>query len=53
MPRILAALAAVLVLGLSAGPAAASCTYHTYTVGGRLVTCSTCCYGNTCYTNCF
>ena len=31
----------------------ASCTTHTYTVNGRMVTCTTCCYGSNCSTNCF
>ena len=32
----------------------AACTTHTFTSGGRIVTCTTCCdnYGN-CNTNCF
>lgn len=47
----LAALAVVVLL--QAAPALASCTYHTYTVNGRMVTCTTCCYGNMCNTNCY
>jgi hypothetical protein len=53
MKRILAAIALFVTLSLTALPAYASCTYHTYTVNGRMVTCSTCCYGNQCYTNCY
>ena len=33
--------------------ALASCRTHTYTVNGRMVTCTTCCMGNYCNTNCF
>lgn len=47
----LAALAVVVLL--QAAPALASCTYHTYTINGRMVTCSTCCFGSICNTNCF
>jgi hypothetical protein len=31
----------------------ASCSTHTITSGGRMVTCTTCCFGNNCTTNCF
>jgi len=32
----------------------ASCTTHTITQSnGRMVTCTTCCYGASCSTNCF
>ena len=31
----------------------ASCTTHTIMQGGRMVTCTTCCYGNNCNTTCF
>jgi hypothetical protein len=31
----------------------ASCTTHSYTMNGRFVTCTTCCYGGNCSTNCF
>ena len=42
-----------LILGF-AGNAAASCQYHTYTYpNGRMVTCTTCCYGSICNTNCY
>ena len=37
----------------AASMAYASCTYHTYTQNGRTVTCTTCCYGNSCTTNCY
>jgi hypothetical protein len=46
------AVLAVTVL-LQAAPALASCTYHTYTVNGRMVSCTTCCYGSMCNTNRF
>ena len=31
----------------------ASCTTHTYMMNGKMVTCTTCCYGSNCTTNCF
>ena len=31
----------------------AACSTHTYTQNGRMVTCTTCCYGNNCTTNCY
>ncbi len=31
----------------------ASCTTHSYSMNGRYVTCTTCCYGGNCTTNCF
>jgi hypothetical protein len=31
----------------------ASCVTHTYYQNGRYVTCTTCCYGNNCNTNCY
>ena len=31
----------------------ASCVTNTYTMNGRMVTCTTCCYGSNCTTNCF
>jgi hypothetical protein len=31
----------------------ASCTTHTIMQGGRMVTCTTCCYGGNCNTTCF
>lgn len=30
----------------------ASCTFQTYYINGQYVTCTTCCYGNTCNTVC-
>ena len=31
----------------------AACTTHTYIIDGKYVTCTTCCYGSNCTTNCF
>lgn len=31
----------------------ASCTTHTIMSNGRMITCTTCCYGGNCSTNCF
>jgi hypothetical protein len=31
----------------------ASCSTHTYFVNGKIVTCTTCCNGPHCTTNCF
>jgi hypothetical protein len=53
MKRTIAALTFALVLGLGALPAWASCTYHSYFINGRYVSCSTCCFGNQCTTTCF
>ena len=30
----------------------AACTTQTTTYNGRIITCTTCCYGNNCNTNC-
>ena len=49
MKKVLAALAAMGV----ATSVYAACSTHTYTVNGKMVTCTTCCYGNNCNTNCF
>ena len=50
MKKLLIGLA-LLVLSITAY---AACTTHTFTSGGRIVTCTTCCdnFGN-CNTNCF
>ena len=53
MRRILIIIGVTLSLVTFAQNAQASCSYHTITVNGRIVSCSTCCYGNQCYTNCF
>jgi hypothetical protein len=43
-----------LVLVLFANTAVfAACATHTYTSNGKYVTCTTCCYGNNCNTNCY
>lgn len=43
-----------LAVGLLAPTVAiAACTTHTYFVNGRYVTCTTCCSGNYCNTNCY
>jgi hypothetical protein len=31
----------------------AACSTHTYTVNGKMMTCTTCCYNGNCNTNCF
>ncbi len=40
-------------LAASATVTWAACTTHTVFQGGRMVTCTTCCYGSNCTTNCF
>ncbi len=40
-------------LALTASMVWASCSTHTIMQGGRIVTCTTCCYGGNCTTNCF
>jgi len=42
-----------LLFSLVASVAYAACSTHTYFVNGRYVTCTTCCYGSNCNTNCF
>jgi hypothetical protein len=47
------ALIAALLLAI-ASAAYAACTTHTiFTSDGRMVMCTTCCYGGNCTTNCF
>lgn len=46
------ALAAVAIALVTTG-AWAACTTHTIMSGSRIVTCTTCCYGSNCTTNCF
>lgn len=42
------------LLGLGFATAVyAQCTTHTYTINGKFVTCTTCCYGGNCNTTCF
>ena len=47
--------ALILSVALAASPlvAVAACATHTYFVNGKMVTCTTCCYGSNCTTNCF
>jgi hypothetical protein len=46
--------AVLLTIGILAPTAAmAACTTHTYFVNGRYVTCTTCCTGSYCNTNCY
>lgn len=40
-------------LAASSALAWANCTTHTYFINGRMVVCTTCCYGPSCSTNCF
>jgi hypothetical protein len=42
-----------LLLSATATVVYAQCTTHTINSGGRLVTCTTCCYGGNCNTTCF
>jgi hypothetical protein len=43
-----------LIVAISASTAAyAACSTSTTTYNGRMVTCTTCCMGNNCNTNCF
>ncbi len=49
MKRFLAALA----LATTATAAYAQCVTNTTWTGSRYVTCTTCCFGNVCNTNCF
>lgn len=49
MKKILAGLCA---LGFATSVYAA-CSTHTYTVNGKMMTCTTCCYNGNCTTNCF
>jgi len=45
---------AVGIVGLTLASAAyAACTTHTYFINGKYITCTTCCYGGNCTTNCF
>ena len=40
-------------LAVSSSMVWAACTTHTYYANGKYVTCTTCCYGNNCNTNCY
>lgn len=41
-----------IILATAAVVATAACITHTYMVDGQLRTCTTCCTGNNCFTNC-
>jgi hypothetical protein len=41
------------VLALAASAAYASCVTNTVFQGGKMVVCTTCCYGGNCTTTCF
>ena len=47
--------AIILAVALAVSPlvAVAACSTHTYYVNGKVVICTTCCYGSNCTTNCF
>jgi hypothetical protein len=49
MKKVFAAIA----LATAATAVWANCTTHTIMSNGRMVTCTTCCYGGNCTTNCF
>jgi len=49
MKKVLAAIA----LATLATATWAACTTHTIMSNGRMVTCTTCCYGSNCTTTCF
>jgi hypothetical protein len=49
MRKLIIALATMAV----AGSVYAACTTHTIMSGGKMVTCTTCCYGGNCNTTCF
>ncbi len=46
-------LIAGVLLSVVATVAYANCTTHSYFINGKYVTCTTCCYGGNCNTNCF
>ena len=43
----------IFVLGSMIFTTAYACSTHTMIVNGRVVTCTTCCAGNNCTTNCY
>jgi len=53
MKTLLATAFVLGILAFTAGPAFASCTTHTYFINGKMITCTTCCFGSNCTTNCF
>lgn len=45
---------AICMIVLVGATAAYACTSHTYVVNGRVVTCTSCCYGEgNCQVNCY
>jgi hypothetical protein len=48
----IALISGMLIIGYAL-PVYASCTTHTYTMDGRMIFCTTCCYFGSCYTNCY
>ena len=40
-------------IAMTAATTAWACTTHSIWSGGRYTTCTTCCYGNNCTTNCY
>ena len=54
MKRIIAALAiTTALLAFNSTAAFASCSQHTIYQDGRIIICSTCCFGSNCNTTCF
>ena len=52
MKRLIAAI--VLLLAVTVQQAEAACSTHTITLpDGRMLMCTTCCFGNSCNTTCF
>ena len=49
MKKVFAAIA----LATAATAVWANCSTHSINSGGRMVTCTTCCFGPNCTTNCF
>lgn len=52
MKKIIATLFTVCIAAFG-NAAYANCSTHTYTINGKMVTCTTCCYYGNCTTNCF
>jgi len=42
----------ILAMGIATS-AYAACSTHSYFINGKMVICTTCCYGGNCTTNCF
>ena len=45
-------LAALLLIAFSSLAYADGCTFSTYFINGKLITCTTCCYSGNCNTSC-